>query len=68
MKTTECPLLCPICGWESKEPAKESRLSIHIMHGHTSDDVNAAVDSGKLIEDTVRNRFSIPINNNNLRK
>ena len=49
-------ILCPICRWESKDPVKEGKLDLHIKYGHTEDEINAAVDDGRLIE--INNEFT----------
>ncbi len=51
-------LTCPICGWESKGRCNGQKLSIHVRVGHSSEEINRAVDSGILCEK--RSFFSAP--------
>ena len=38
---------CPICGWSC---GNQSQMSVHIKIGHTEDEVNEAVDDGRIVE------------------
>ncbi len=53
-------LTCPICGWISKHDnttVAVGKLHIHISYGHTRDQINAAVDDGRLWE--INGKFGI---------
>lgn len=41
------PLKCPLCGWATRS---KNVMNVHIKVGHTEEEVNGAVDDGRIIE------------------
>ena len=56
-------LLCPLCGWCASHDiavVAAKKLDIHIRCGHTTDEINAAVDDGQLSE--INGKFRVEHN------
>lgn len=63
MEITSTVLLCPLCGWESAHriaAVAAGKLDIHIRYGHTTDEVNGALDDGRVSE--VNGKFGVGLN------
>ena len=46
-------LLCPLCGFNAghqNQIVAASKLDLHIRLGHTTDEINSAVDDGRVSE------------------
>jgi len=40
--------VCPLCKWTC---SNQNQMSVHIKFGHSQDEINEAVDDGRIIED-----------------
>ena len=53
IEITSTALLCPLCGWKAEHriaAVASGKLDIHIRYGHTTDEINGAVDNGRISE------------------
>lgn len=60
-------LSCPLCGWKASHSiaaVAAGKLDIHIRYGHTTDEINGAVDDGQVSE--LNGKFGVGQNDQSL--